>query len=84
MRPFLLSLVLDSLATAEPVCPVFLCTCVQVQDEAAGMVVAMLDPRPGETLLDACAAPGGKTLFAAARCVLCHAAPCVPCCDRKM
>lgn len=40
---------------------------VQVQDEAAGMVVAMLDPQPGETLLDACAAPGGKTMFAAAR-----------------
>ncbi|GAB4823591.1 hypothetical protein N2152v2_010637 [Parachlorella kessleri] len=40
---------------------------VQVQDEAAGLVVAMLDPQPGHTLLDACAAPGGKTLYAAAR-----------------
>ena len=39
----------------------------QVQDEAAGLVVAMLDPRPGETVLDCCAAPGGKTLFAASR-----------------
>ena len=39
----------------------------QVQDEAAGMVVAMLDPRPGETILDCCAAPGGKTIFAASR-----------------
>ncbi|KAL4519360.1 hypothetical protein Ndes2526A_g00448 [Nannochloris sp. 'desiccata'] len=39
----------------------------QVQDEAAGLVVAMLDPRPGEKILDCCAAPGGKTLFAAAR-----------------
>lgn len=39
----------------------------QVQDEAAGLVVAMLDPQPGEAILDACAAPGGKTLFAAAR-----------------
>ncbi len=39
----------------------------QVQDEAAGLVVAMLDPQPGETILDCCAAPGGKTLFAAAR-----------------
>ncbi|PRW33140.1 Ribosomal RNA small subunit methyltransferase B isoform C [Chlorella sorokiniana] len=39
----------------------------QVQDEAAGLVVALLDPQPGEDLLDACAAPGGKTLFSAAR-----------------
>jgi 16S rRNA (cytosine967-C5)-methyltransferase len=38
-----------------------------VQDEAAGLVVAMLDPQPGETVLDACAAPGGKALLAAAR-----------------
>ena len=40
---------------------------MQVQDEAAGLVVALLDPQPGEAVLDACAAPGGKTLFAAAR-----------------
>lgn len=39
----------------------------QVQDEAAGLVVAMLDPQPGEAILDTCAAPGGKALFAAAR-----------------
>ncbi|MDX1545413.1 MAG: 16S rRNA (cytosine(967)-C(5))-methyltransferase RsmB [Rhodothermales bacterium] len=38
-----------------------------VQDESAGLVVRLLDPQPGETLLDACAAPGGKALFAAAR-----------------
>ena len=31
------------------------------------MVVALLDPQPGELVLDACAAPGGKALFAAAR-----------------
>jgi 16S rRNA methyltransferase RsmB/F len=43
------------------------CTGLQVQDEAAGLVVALLDPQPGEAILDACAAPGGKTLFAAAR-----------------
>ena len=30
-------------------------------------MVALLQPQPGEDLLDACAAPGGKTLFAAAR-----------------
>lgn len=38
-----------------------------VQDEAAALVVHVLDPKPGETLLDACAAPGGKTFLAASR-----------------
>jgi 16S rRNA (cytosine967-C5)-methyltransferase len=38
-----------------------------VQDEAAALVVRVLDPQPGETILDAAAAPGGKTLYAAAR-----------------
>lgn len=38
-----------------------------VQDEGAGLVVAMLDPQPGEAVLDMCAAPGGKATFAAAR-----------------
>jgi len=37
-----------------------------VQDEAAGLVVRVLDPKPGETIADLCAAPGGKTLYAAA------------------
>lgn len=32
-----------------------------VQDEAAQLVSMMLAPKPGETVLDACAAPGGKT-----------------------
>ena len=40
---------------------------MQVQDESAGMVVALLDPQPGERVLDACAAPGGKALFVAAK-----------------
>ena len=31
-----------------------------VQDEAAQLVSLMLAPQPGETVLDACAAPGGK------------------------
>ena len=31
-----------------------------IQDEAAQLVPLMLSPRPGETVLDACAAPGGK------------------------
>lgn len=31
-----------------------------VQDEAAQLISLMLGPKPGETVLDACAAPGGK------------------------
>jgi 16S rRNA (cytosine967-C5)-methyltransferase len=33
----------------------------QVQDEAAQLVTVLLDPRPGEAVLDACAGRGGKT-----------------------
>ena len=33
----------------------------QVQDEAAQMVALLLDPKPGEKILDACAGLGGKT-----------------------
>lgn len=33
----------------------------QVQDQASMLVPHLLGPRPGERLLDACAAPGGKT-----------------------
>jgi 16S rRNA (cytosine967-C5)-methyltransferase len=32
-----------------------------VQDEAAMRVASALEPKPGETVLDLCAAPGGKT-----------------------
>jgi 16S rRNA (cytosine967-C5)-methyltransferase len=32
-----------------------------VQDEASQLVTYLLGPRPGERILDACAAPGGKT-----------------------
>lgn len=32
-----------------------------VQDEAAQLAAYLLDPQPQETILDACAAPGGKT-----------------------
>lgn len=38
-----------------------------VQDEAAALVVRLLDPRPGETVLDVAAAPGGKAVYAAIR-----------------
>ena len=33
----------------------------QVQDEAAQLVTFLLNPKPGETILDACAGQGGKT-----------------------
>ncbi len=33
----------------------------QVQDEAAQLVTLLLDPQPGETVMDACAGMGGKT-----------------------
>ena len=36
-----------------------------VQDQASSFVVRVLDPRPGERVLDACAGPGGKTAHAA-------------------
>ncbi|KAA8527073.1 hypothetical protein F0562_008698 [Nyssa sinensis] len=36
-----------------------------VQDESAGLVVSVVDPQPGESIIDCCAAPGGKTLFMA-------------------
>lgn len=34
---------------------------VRVQDETAARVAPLLDPKPGETILDLCAAPGGKS-----------------------
>jgi 16S rRNA (cytosine967-C5)-methyltransferase len=36
-----------------------------VQDGSAQLVSYWLDPQPGETVIDACAAPGGKTLHIA-------------------
>ncbi len=33
----------------------------QVQGESSQLVTYLLDPHPGENILDACAAPGGKT-----------------------
>jgi 16S rRNA (cytosine967-C5)-methyltransferase len=38
-----------------------------VQGEASQLIVEMLDPKPGERVLDACAAPGGKTAAIASR-----------------
>ncbi len=39
---------------------------LSVQDVAAALAVRLLDPQPGETVIDACAAPGGKSTYAAA------------------
>lgn len=38
-----------------------------VQDEAARLAVGLLAPKSGETVADACAAPGGKSFAAAVR-----------------
>ncbi|MFQ5582938.1 MAG: 16S rRNA (cytosine(967)-C(5))-methyltransferase RsmB [Calditrichia bacterium] len=38
---------------------------VSVQDVSAGLTIHLLDPRPGETILDMCAAPGGKAGYIA-------------------
>ncbi|MBI1805127.1 MAG: 16S rRNA (cytosine(967)-C(5))-methyltransferase RsmB [Ignavibacteriae bacterium] len=36
-----------------------------IQDESAALPVLLLDPKPGEDVIDMCAAPGGKTTFIA-------------------
>jgi 16S rRNA (cytosine967-C5)-methyltransferase len=41
--------------------------CFAVQDQASAFVVEALDVRDGDRVLDACAAPGGKTAFLACR-----------------
>ena len=38
----------------------------QVQDEASMLMAHLLDPQPGDRILDSCAAPGGKTTHIAA------------------
>jgi 16S rRNA (cytosine967-C5)-methyltransferase len=38
-----------------------------IQNEASQLVTSILDPKPGERILDACAAPGGKTTHIAQR-----------------
>lgn len=39
----------------------FECSCHKI----AGLVVAVVDPQPGQSIVDCCAAPGGKTLYMA-------------------
>ena len=36
-----------------------------IQDPSTGIACQLLDPQPGENILDACAAPGGKTAYIA-------------------
>ncbi len=36
-----------------------------IQSEASQLIPYLLDPQPGESILDACAAPGGKTMHCA-------------------
>lgn len=36
-----------------------------IQDISAGLAVKILNPKPGEKVLDACSAPGGKTTYIA-------------------
>ena len=52
-----------ALATPRPVTalPGFADGEVTVQDAAAQLAAPLLDPQPGERVLDACSAPGGKT-----------------------
>ena len=38
---------------------------LSIQDRAAGAVVELLSPRPGEVILDACSAPGTKAFYIA-------------------
>ncbi len=38
---------------------------ISVQDEGAQLVTELLNPQPGEIILDACAAPGGKSAYLA-------------------
>ena len=38
-----------------------------IQEPSAMAVVELLDPQPGETILDLCAAPGGKSSHIASR-----------------
>ncbi len=39
--------------------------CITVQDESSVLQGYLLQPRPGDLILDVCAAPGGKSLYAA-------------------
>ena len=46
--------------------PIFAEGAFYIEDEAAQLIPPILDPQPGERVLDACAAPGGKATHLAA------------------
>jgi 16S rRNA (cytosine967-C5)-methyltransferase len=60
----------DGLVLGEPggvhADPGFLSGEYLVMDEGAQLIAPLLSPRPGDSILDACAAPGGKTTHLAA------------------
>ncbi len=58
-------LVLDKCGSVAEL-PLFRDGAFYVEDEAAQLVAPIVDPQPGELVLDACAAPGGKTTHLAA------------------
>ncbi len=47
--------------------PAFMEGRITIQDEASQLVIDLLDPQPGESVLDVCAAPGTKATAAAER-----------------
>jgi len=49
--------------TPIPLTPIFRDRYIIIQDKASMAAVYALDPKPGERILDACAAPGMKTSF---------------------
>jgi hypothetical protein len=46
---------------------ILLCLKIPYYNLIAGMVVSVVDPQPGERIIDCCAAPGGKTLYMASK-----------------
>lgn len=60
-RPLGGALQVESLPPFES-CAAFKAGCYIVQDEAAQLCSSLVAPKPGETILDACAAPGGKAI----------------------
>lgn len=68
VRPTTISpvgLVLDKCGAVAEL-PLFRDGAFYVEDEAAQLIAPILDPQPDELVLDACAAPGGKTTHLAA------------------
>ncbi len=45
--------------------PLFQDGLFSIQDESAALIARLVDPQPGELVLDLCAAPGGKTMHLA-------------------